>query len=255
MKSSAPVCTTLGTLLLWTVLSVQGKPPQRRLPKDRDSFFVENNLVYSRYLSLSHDGTYRQINQDRTGTAEVDRGRWEQGGDAVVLLHSEQRGLRFRAVRSGPLTVVLDSAGKIEALPQVAAAIRRLLETSQDDIFEADTAHDLSVAPAEVFVDRQAETFGRSDLVSLAAQSDDVYRTEQTRTYRLTPIHTDGGPPLLVLQWATFGPEQVEPVGREYHVASGEAPPFYFAQTDARTFANRVGHYQILQLPGGPSNP
>ena len=236
--------------------SIHEKPDHAlRLPTKQDCFFTENDLAYSRFLRLSRDGSYQQIDQNSTGSTEADRGTWEQEADAVVLLHAERRGLRFRAVRSGPLTVVLDSPDKIAALPEVAAAIRRLLAASQDDVFEADAAHDLGAPPAAVTVDRRAETFSRSDLVALAAQSDAVYQTEHTHTYRLTPLRPAGGPLLLVLQGATFGPDQVEAVRRDYHVPRGDAPPFYFAQTDARSFANRVGRYQAAEAPDGSSKP
>ena len=239
----------------WSGLTAQAATHPLLLSKSHDSFFAENDLAYSRYLRLSHDGSYQQINQDSTGSTEVDRGTWEQGADTSVLLHSEQRGLRFRALRSGPLTVVLDSPEKIAALPEVAAAIRRLLANSQDDVFEADAAHDLDASPATVSVDRQAETFSRNDLISLAAQSDEVYQTEQSHTYRLTQLRPTGRPLLLVLQGATFGPAQVEAVCRDYRAPRGEAPPFYFAQTDARTFASWVGRYHAAEVFDGSSKP
>ena len=170
-------------------------------------------------------------------------------------MHSTYRGLRFRALLAGPLTVVLDSPGKLAALPEMAAAIRRLLETSEDVVFAAKTAAELNAPPAVASVDQRAETIRREDLLSLAAQIDDTIRTEQTRTYVLTPRKADNRPLLLVLRGAVFGPEQIASVCRDYQVPCGEAPPFYFAQTDARIFANRVGQYRELQFPGGPASP
>ena len=242
--------------LLWPIdNSLVAAPDRLRLSKGRDSFFVENNLVYSRCLVLLHDGTYRQIDQDHTNSEEVDRGTWEQADDDTVLLHSTLRGLRFRALLVGPLTVVLDSPGKISALPEISAAILRLLATSEDAVFAASTAAELNSPPATMSVDRQVETFRREDLLALVAQIDDTVRTEQTRTYTLKPVAIANRPLLLVLRGAVFGPEQIAAVCRDYQVPRGEAPPFYFAQTDERTFANRVGHYRECQFPGGPARP
>ena len=250
-RVNAAVCA----LCFWVNGGARGAALPPRLPKNRDLFFVENDLAYSRYLRLSRDGSFQQIDQDAAGSAEVDRGTWEQDADDTVLLHSERRGLRFHALRSGPLTVVLATPGAVAALPEVAGSVRRLLAGSQDVVFGAEAASELSAPPAVVAVDRQAETFGRNDLTALAAQCDEVYQSEQSHTYRLTPMRPTGGPLLIVLQGATFPPGQVEAVQRDYHVPRGEAPPFYFAQTDARTFANRVGRYEAVEVSGGLSKP
>ena len=251
LRVNAAVCA----LFFWVNGGLQGAALPPRLPKNRDLFFVENDLAYSRCLRLSRDGSFQQIDQDAAGSTEVDRGTWEQGADDAVLLHSERRGLRFHALRSGPLTVVLATPEAVAALPEIAGAIRRLLAVSQDDVFAAETASELSTPPGAVSVERQAESFGRNDLTALAAQCDEVYRAEQSHTYRLMLIRPVGGPLLIVLQGATFAPGQVEAVRRDYHVPRGEAPPFYFAQTDARTFANRVGRYEAAEIPGGLSKP
>ena len=34
-----------------------------RLSRKHDTFFIENDFVYRRFLELSRDGSYRQINQ------------------------------------------------------------------------------------------------------------------------------------------------------------------------------------------------
>ena len=223
------------------------------LPKNRDSYFVENNLVYSRYLHLLRDGSYQQINQDGQGSAETDRGRWEQTREGVVLLHSTRRGLRFRALLSGPMCLVLDGPEIMAALPRVAAAIRQLLATSEDAVFAAQAARDLSVPPATVAVRRQAEVVQRVELAALATQIEDTLQTEQTHTYRLNPLHPAGGPLLLVLQDAVFGPARLAQVGERYRVPRGGAPPFYFARTNERSFANRVGRWR--ELPPEDASP
>ncbi len=255
-SSPAFICGNLRNLrtILWLALlwssggSGLGAPGGAlRLPKGQDCFFVEDNFAYSRYLSLSHDGTYRQINQDADATVEADRGTWEQDARSVVLLHSTHRGLRFRALLSGPLTVVLDSPGKIDALPGVAEAIHRLLAGSEDAVFAAADAGELGGLPAVVSVDRGAEIFSRAEVSGLCAQIEQTVQTERTRTYQLTPVRVGGRPLVLVLQGAVFGPERVTEICREYRVPPGAAPPFYFARVDAREFARRAGVWRGLE--------
>lgn len=229
--------------------------PGLRLPKNRDCFFAEDDLVYSRYLSLARDGTYRQINQDRDATVEADRGTWEQDAQATLSLHSTLRGLRFRALLSGPLTVVLDEADKLDALPALAAAIRRQLDAVPASVFDASDAGELAAPPAAVAVDRRADSFSRPDLSNLLAQIECTIRTERTRTYRLAPLRLPGRPLLLVLQGAVFGPGRAARTCREYRLPRHAAPPFYFARVDAPEFARRVGVWRKLELPGGPPEP
>lgn len=246
----------------WVALILSGINPLRavptaglRLPEHQDLFFVENNLVYSRCLNLARDGTYRQINRDRTGAAEVDLGTWEQADDGTVALHSTYRGLRFRALRSGPLTVPLDSAAKVDALPQVGVAIQRLLNQARSDVFSTADVAGLNVPPLEITVDRGVESFLRQDLSRLAGQIAQAVQAERRRTYLLTPVLAPGGPVLLVLAGATYRPEQVPEVCRAYRVPRGSPPPFYFAQVAAATFARRVGRWRELAPLGGPSGP
>ncbi len=236
--------------------SLAGAAPSPILPRNQDAFFAEDNLVYSRYLSLARDGTYRQINQDRQTTVEADQGTWEQDpAGTAVSLHSTLRGLRFRALLSGPLSVVPDEVAKLDALPALAAVVRRALAASEAEVFAASHVTDLCVPPAAVAVDPRAETFSRVDLTGLLAQLDQAIRTEAMRTYRFLPVRLPGRPLLLVLQGATFGPERAAQTCREYGVGRGGAPPFYFAQVGAREFARRVGVWRELRFPGDPYEP
>lgn len=230
-------------------------PDPLRLPPGHDLFFVEDNLAYSRYLSLARDGTYRQIDQSRAGAVEVDRGSWEQAPDHTVALHSTYRALRFRALRSGPLTLLLDEVGKVDALPQVAASIQSLLAREQAAVFAASDAGKLDAPPATVHLDKGVESFRREELLVLAAQITQTLQTEAPRRYAFAPVRAPGGPLLLVLSGATFGPGQVAKTCRDYRVPRGSPPPFYFARTDAGTFARRVGRWRELQPVGGGGEP
>ena len=95
-------------------------------------------------------------------------------------------------------------------------------------------------------MDPQAESFRRADLETLARQIDDFTWSEQHRTYRLTPAKPAGLPTLLIQRDAVFQAGDFPRVRLEYHVPPGQAPPFYFAQVDAATFAREVGSWQPL---------
>ncbi len=236
------------SLAAWWLLAL---PAAVRLPVGRDAYFVENNLVYRRFLELMHDGAYRQINQDRTHCAEADAGKWEQSADGTLRLHSTHHALRFRALVAGPLSVVLDSREKLDRLPTLAAAIRRFLDGTGDAVFAAPTVAEFD-GQGLVVLAPAAETFPRSDLQSLVQQIDHAAAAERTGTYTFTPWKPAGSPLLLILQDAVFQPGDLARVRSAYHVAPNAAPPFYFAQVDAREYAREVGRWEVFQFPGGP---
>ena len=236
----------LAVWLSWPVLTAisAGTPAVPRLPKKQDLFFIENDFAYQRFLLLARDGTYRQINRERTVAAEVDRGTWEQDATGTVLLHFTHGGLRFHTLLSGPLAITLDNPQNFAALPTAANAIRRWLALSSNTVFAADNAPELGIAPFFLTVDPKAESFRRADLESLARQMDDFVWSEQHRTFRLTPFKTPDGPVLLVQPGAVFQPADLERVQGEYKVAHGQPPPFYFAQVSPGTFAHEAGSWQ-----------
>ena len=216
---------------------------------------MQDNLVYSRLLDLATDGTYRQIDVDRTSSVETDRGHWETDASGEFLLHPAADGLRFRALTAGPLTVVLDRPGTMAALPSLAAEIRRFLGETGDAVFARSGIAQIQTAlpadaPADVLsIDPSAETFTRSDLFSLAHRIDDLLWSERTNTYILSPV-THTSPQLLILGDALFQARDLPRVRQEYHVRNGEAPPFYFARTGLKAFARRAGRWKVLPIPG-----
>jgi hypothetical protein len=224
------------------------------------TFFIQDNLVYSRLLDLEPGGIYRQIDVDRSASAETDRGTWEQDAHGAVLLHPARGSLRFRALTSGPLTIVLDRPGVLEMLPALAGAIRHFLAGTEDEVLASkDVAEILAAAgalgapPASALaIDPKAETFSRPDLISLAHQIDDLIWSERTNTYILAPV-PNAAPPLLALMDARFQAQDLPAVRQEYRIKPGDAPPFYFARVDARTFARQAGRWQVLVLPGQPN--
>ena len=232
-------------------VSAATSPAVFRLPPGHDAFFVEDDLVYRRFLALMQGGAYRQIDQDRGTCEEVDQGTWEQTADGSLLLHSTHRALRFRALIAGPLSVVLDSQEKIDGLPVLATAVRRFLASTGDSVFTATSASEFAAPPVVLTVAADAETFRRDDLQSLLPQLEHAAAAERTNTYRLALLPSNGSPTLLILQDAVYQPADLPRVRREYHVAAHAAPPFYFAQTDARTFARRVGTWKTFRYPGG----
>ena len=104
---------------------------------------------------------------------------------------------------------------------------------------------EIAVFPLVLTIDPKAESFRRGDLETLARQIDDYVQTEQTHTFRLTPIEA-GGQRLLVQEDAVFQATDLPRVLSEYPVGTGR-PPFYFVQVDAGTFAREAGSWQELR--------
>ena len=220
-------------------------------PKDRDAYFIEDNLAYRRFLELRRDGAYLQINQDRTSCREVDEGTWEQAANGMVRLHSVHHALRFRALLAGPLTVVLDSQAKLDAMPSLAAAVRRFLASRGYMVFTPHTVDECNLSLAVVAIDPGAETYRRDELTALLQQLDDATATERTGVYILAPSKRPDMPALLILQDAVFQASEVARVCRDYRVKPGKVPPFYFAQVDAPTFVRNVGTWTAFHFLGG----
>ncbi len=135
-------------------------------------------------------------------------------------------------------------------MPSLATAIRRFLDATGDAVFAARTVAEfdgrrlVAMAPT-------AETFPRADLQSLVQQIDHAADAERTGAYTFTVLKTAGSPLLLILQDAVFQPGDIARVRSAYHVAPNAAPPFYFAQVDAREYAREVGRWQAFRFPGG----
>ena len=221
-------------------------PVSLRLPKNQDAFFVENDFVYRRLLRLGRDGFYRQINRERNTAAEVDRGTWTQDPDGTVLLHDTHGGLRFRALFGGRLSLDLADPARFGGLPTAADAIRRFLAGTNDVVFAADALAESPLNTVGITLEPAVESFGRDDLESIARQIDDFAWCEQRQTFRLTLSKPAGSPTLLIQRNAVFQAADLPRVQRDYHVGRGESPPFYFVQTDARTFAREAGTWQTL---------
>ena len=258
-RRAVPTLFWVGAALLAAFGSLRAGLAAFHLSPRESAFFVQDNLVNRRLLDFDADGTYRQIDVDNSSSAETDRGTRELDARGAVLLHPTHDGLRFRALVSGPLTIVLDRPGVLSILPVLAGGMRRFLNQSGDDVFartgiaeiQADPA--LSDVPARALaIDPNAETFSRADLISLARQIDDLLWSERTNTYILSPV-PNASPELLVLRDAVFQADDLPRVRQEYRVQPGEPPPFYFARVSARTFARKAGRWKVLQLPGGPS--
>ena len=180
-----------------------GTPGPATLPRGIDVYFIENDLVYARFLTLRRDGTFQQINKDPTACAEVDGGTWEQA-NGIVRLHSVHHAMRPRALLAGPLCVVLDSPEKVAALSALATAAARFAESTEDRVFAASDVGEFSAPPLVVTLPTGAETFTRADLVSLVAQTANAGTAEQTGVYPLSILKTSG-PTLLVPPDAVFG--------------------------------------------------
>ena len=251
MKATLLTCVALALALPLSCEAGASPPDRWRLPADRDSYLMEDDLVYARFLLLARGGGYRQINRDERRSAEVDRGRWAQDADGVLRLRSTCRALRPRALRGGPLWIVAAAQEQIDALPPLLAALRRFLGTYPDRVFTAGSLAEINVAgAATVRADGGSATFDRADVTALAARIVEVLECERSGTYLLEPVKS-ASQPLWALDGSAFGEADLPFVRRAYRVADAAPPPFYFTRIDAATYAHAVGRWQPLHLPGG----
>ena len=236
-----------------------------RLSRASDTFFVEDDQVYVRALWFQKDGTYRQINRDRTISEEVDRGTWEQARSGEVALHPTNGMLSYRALSAGPLLVILGAQGQIDALPVLRAKIAGFLQTYQDEIFESSAAAELAATGASgaeaahedgvrVILPEQAETFSRSDLEDLLRSVDLWSRSRSSNTFVFDPAAPAGGSPLLLIQRGAVFSRAGLPTALA-QAGSNKAPAFYFAQVSRRIFLRRVGTWKPFDNLGGLHMP
>jgi hypothetical protein len=208
------------------------------LPRGTDSYFIEDAGAYRRLLHFSPGAAYSEIDQDRTTNAQTDRGAWEQDARGLILLHPVFHALRPRALVAGPLALVLDRPGALEALPILAEGIRAFLSGAQAGIFAADDARELDVRPpgfdAPLSFVQSSSAFARADLESLLRQIDDLLWSLRMNTTILQPARV-GDRRVLFLAGPLYQP-----------------PQHGFAQVDERTFARTAGAYAPLRSLGHP---
>ncbi len=189
MKSRQRMILSLVVAAAWPQVSSANPREGWRLPKNRDSYLMEDDLVYARFLALARDGTYRQINRDARGSVEVDRGQWAQDASGVLRLHSSCHALRPRALRSGSLSVTVTDPEQLNALPRLVASVRRLLAEYTDGVFDAGTLAEVNVPGAPtVRMDGGNATFDRADAVTLAVRASETWENERTDAYYLVPV-------------------------------------------------------------------
>ena len=237
--------------LFWSAVGGMGfaraaVPADLRLARKQDTFFIENDFVYRRFLQLSRDGSYVQINREHAVATEVDRGTWTQEADGTVLLRFTRGGLRWHALVAGPLSISLVDPQTFGALSTAAGTMRRWLAQSSDDVFAAEHLGELAQPPVMLTLDPKAESFRRAEVEALVRQIDDFVWSEQNRAFRMTLLKPPGSPKLLIQRGAVFEAGDLARVQQEYRVPRGQAPPFYFAQVDAKTFAREAGPWQKL---------
>jgi len=246
--------------LAWPLAALASTPDAApfRLPRQTDSFFIEDALVYKRLLHFERNGVYHEIDQDRWTSAETDRGTWEQDSHGAVLLHPTTRALRFRALFAGPLTVVLDRPEALPALPLLRDAIHAFLARSEDAVFARSGVDEMRVRPPGsgesiglLSIDPHVETFARAELESLQSQLNDLLWSMATNTSILEPVRL-GNCDLLVLRGAVYQPPELARLRRERHLPAGQPPPFCFARVNAPAFVRAAGTYRPFHPAGSP---
>ena len=250
MKLAVAVLS-LASLLAARTSAGAGPSAPWTLPRDREVYLMEDDLVYVRFLMLARDGTYSQINRDEHGSTEVDRGNWRQDAAGGVRLRSSCRALRPRAVFGGPLSVTLADERAFEGLPALLASVQRFLADNRDAVFGAETLPEVNAAGAPVVhIDRAAASFERRDVVVLSFRLEAALAGERDAAYLLEPVKTSPTA-AFALQGSVFGPADLAGVRRNDQVAARAVPPFYFVRVEAKTYAREVGRWQPLHLPGG----
>ncbi len=251
MRRSLLAFVCLAAMLVPRSNAAVDRPSPWTFPRGRDVYLMENDLVYARFLLLSRDGTYQQINRDEHGGKEVDRGSWEQEPAGTVRLHSTCRALRPRALSAGGLSMALTGDGAFQGLPLLLVSMRRFLAGNGDAVFAAVRVVELNTDGAPtVHVEGGAITFDRRDVLMLAARIEAALDGERTASYLLLPV-TNAVRAIFVLREGVFGAADLAGVRRTYGVADGATPPFYFGRVEAKIFAAAVGRWEPLRLPGG----
>lgn len=256
-------------LLLWGVFlhhcDVYAAVAPLRLSRASDTFFVEDDQVYARALWFQKDGTYRQINRDRTSSEEVDRGTWTQSGTGEVALHPTNGRLCYRALSAGPLLVILASQEQIDTLPMLRAKIAGFLQAYQDQIFSRSAATELvatvvggaqsgGAGGACVVLPDRDETINRSDLENLLPLIDLWSESRSSSTFVFDLVAPPGGSPQLLIQrGAVFSRVELTPA--RTHAGLHEAPSFYFAQVSRQVFLRQVGTWKPFENLGGLHAP
>ena len=225
--------------------SLQAADPTPRLSKSTTRFSSRTTSFTAGFLQLARDGTYRQINRERTTGAEVDRGTWEQSAEGTLLLHLYPGRIALPRPAERPACHHGRRPSKIDAMLASANAIRRWLAPSGDVVFAAENVDKIAVFPLCSRLLRKPSPFAAATSKAWRGRSTIFVRTEQTHTFRLTPVDA-GGRRLLVQEDAVFQAADLPRVLTEYPVRTGR-PPFYFAQVDAGTFAREAGSWQELR--------
>lgn len=234
------------------------------LSKTADTYFMEDDVVYARFLWFQPSGHYRQINRDRTTSEEVDLGVWEQTAGGEIALHPTNGMLLFRALSAGPLLVMLDTQSRVDSLVTLRNAMVNFLRVYQDSFFARSALSDLgqektpeqagATAPehAQVVLSEGVDTFERSDLENLLRRIDWWLASKSTNRFLFEPVVQPGLPTLLIQRGAVFSKANL-PVAHAKRVvaAAAPAPPFYFARIDRQTFLARAGKWKAFANLGG----
>ena len=186
-----------GSSFLLVRRSVPGAavPGGYRLPKGRDAYFIEDNLVYRRFLALTHDGAYRQIDKDRTSCAEVDQGTWEQAADGTRAAAFHPSRVAIPRAAGGSAWRGARQSGEDRRAAPLAAAIRRFLASTEDTIFDARPSTNSTRRPLRRSFDPPRGNLPPRPTCSPSLrQIDDAASAERTGIYTLHAVENPRHP-------------------------------------------------------------
>lgn len=257
----------LKTLLVWSVLLLIAKQSfaaaaTARLSRKSDSYFMEDDQAYSRFLWFQANGSYRQINRNSTAAEEVDRGTWEQAASGEVALHPTDGMLTFRALSSGSLLVVLATQAQMDTLAALQTRITAFLTENQDTVFARSALHDLvedvnasgetdPASGARVELAEHAYTFDRNELEDLLRQVNDWLRSKKTGSITFDLASIPGRPLLLIQKGAVYSRSSLTNLPASTRTGSNDAPHFYFAQVSRGVFLKSAGEWKPFSDLGG----
>ncbi len=231
-----------------------------RLSRTADTYFMEDDQVYARFLWFRADGSYRQINRDRASSEEVDRGTWAQAASGEVSLQPTNGMLAYRALSAGPLLITLTTQRQIDGLGALRQRMAVFLEANQDVIFAGTALTDLdgssdagvksdSDDKAHIMIPGHTDTFNRNDLEDLLRQVDVWVLSKRTKRVLFDLVAPVGWPPLLLQRGAVFSGTRLPEASAE--AAHSKGPPFYFAQVSRRFFVREAGTWKPFENLGG----
>jgi hypothetical protein len=210
-----------------------------------DWYFVADQLTWADYLRLGRDGRYNEVSAQHMGIWETDTGQWEPEGD-VVRLRSDAH---YLDVVLPPLRVFVSDKADLEALPRLASAISRAVESAGDAAgLSSSAVHAISVPTAgregakmSVYVDAMHEFSGLAvplqALRDFRAEIDRYLQAPDRNVFRYRVVAYKEHTMLLCLDpGGVANMETIESLQQSIDDPEGGVPSWIFAAVSKEDF-------------------